>query len=234
MASGRERLAGVEAGVVDPHDLARAHVAHLLGADEVERAGLGGDDPVVADPPERERADPMRVAERNERVLCHRDHRVGALEALHRGGNGLRERRGIAREQRCDDLGVGARDELDPVGDQLLSERGELDEVAVVPEGDGSRRALMDERLRVLPVGATGGRVPRVPDRDIAGECRELLLVEHLRHEPHLAKRGDAPSFRDRDPGRLLTTMLEGEQAEVREPGNVTLVRAHAEDAAHL
>ena len=50
------RLGAVDALVVEPEHLAGAHVAVDGGADQVERAALGGDDPVVADPAERERA----------------------------------------------------------------------------------------------------------------------------------------------------------------------------------
>ena len=70
-------------------------------------------------------------------------------------------------------------------------------------------------------------------DRRLARERRELLLVEHLRHEPHVAHDGDPPLLGDGDPGRLLTAVLEREQPEVREPGHLALVGADAEDATH-
>ena len=107
--AGGNRLRGVQAVVVDPDDLARTHVAHDVGADEVERAGLGRDDPVVADLPERERTEAERVAERDERVVDERGHRVRALEPAHRVRDRLDERGRIARDQRGDDLRVGAR-----------------------------------------------------------------------------------------------------------------------------
>ena len=75
-------------------DLSGEHVAHPVGADEVERAGLGGDDPVLADTAERERADAERVAEGDQRLLRDGDDGIRALEAAHRGGDGFRQRRG--------------------------------------------------------------------------------------------------------------------------------------------
>ena len=100
-------------------------------------------------------------------------------------------------------------------------------------ERDGARRAVVHEGLRVRPVRAAGRRVARVADRDLAGQRGELLLVEHLRDEPHLAERRDAAAVGDRDARGLLTAVLEREEAEVREPGDVPLVRPDAEDAAH-
>ena len=61
----------------------------------------------------------------------------------------------------------------------------------------------------------------------------EVLLVEHLRDEAHLAEHGQVAAVRDGDPGRLLAAVLERVQAEVREPGDVAVGRADAEDAAH-
>jgi len=72
-----------------------------------------------------------------------------------------------------------------------------------------------------------------VPDRDFAREGGELLLVEHLRDEPHVADGRHAPALGDGDARGLLAAVLEGEEAEVREPRDVPVGRVDAEDAAH-
>src|SRR4029079_18994676 len=77
-------------------------------------------------------------------------------------------------------------------------------------------------------------RVPRVPDRGLAGERLQLLLVEHLCDEPHVAQRRQPPALGDRDAGRLLPAWLQREEREVRESRHLALGRADAEDAAHL
>jgi hypothetical protein len=61
----------------------------------------------------------------------------------------------------------------------------------------------------------------------------EVLLVEHLRDEAHLTEHRQVTAVRDRDPSRLLAAVLERMQAEVREPGDVAVGCADAEDAAH-
>src|SRR5439155_7209860 len=109
-----------------------------------------------------------------------------------------------------------------------------VDEVAVVAQGDRPDASVVEERLRVLPGVATGRRVAVVPDRQVALQAGEAPLVEDLRDEPEIAERGQAPRLADGDPGRLLAPVLQREEAEVREPGNVATRRPDTEDAAHL
>ncbi len=70
-------------------------------------------------------------------------------------------------------------------------------------------------------------------DRDVAAQAAQLLLVEDLRHEPEVAQRREPALVGDRDPGRLLTAVLEREEPEVREPRDVAVRCVDAEDAAH-
>ena len=228
-----ERLGAVDPCLVKPENLAGTHVAVDGGADQVERAALGGDDPVIADAPEREGPDAVRVAERDEGVVDERDHRVGALETTHRGGHRLGQRSGVAGDQGCDHLGVGRRPEPNTVCDEFLAENARVRQIAVVAEGDGARPPVMDERLGVRPVHAPGRRIAGVADRDLAGKRLQLLFVEDLGDEPHVAEHRQAATLRDRDPCRFLAPVLQGEEREVREPRDVTVDRTDAEDATH-
>ena len=119
-----ERLDRVQAVGVGEDELARLHLAHELRADEVERARLGGDDPVVVDAPDHERAEAVRVAERDEPSFRERDDGVRALEPAHRVRHGLVERRLVVRDQRGDQLAVGRRRELDAGLAQLVAQLG--------------------------------------------------------------------------------------------------------------
>ena len=80
-------LAGLQAALGQRDHLARVHLAQQLGADDVEGAALGGDDEALAEPAERERPHPVRVAEGDDRVLGHHHRRVGALEPRHHVGD---------------------------------------------------------------------------------------------------------------------------------------------------
>ena len=209
------------------------YVADDGGTDQIERAGLRRDDPVVADPAECEGPDTVEVAERDERAFDECDDRIGALETAHRGRHRLGQRRRVAGDQGGDHLGVGGRSQPDAVGDELFAQHACVRQVAVMAEGDGTGTPVVDQRLGIRPVHAPGRRIPCVPDGDLAGERLELLLVEDLGYESHVAEHRQSASLRDRDPGRLLPAMLQSEEREIREPRHVTLDRTDAEDAAH-
>ena len=70
-------------------------------------------------------------------------------------------------------------------------------------------------------------------DRRVAVEAAQLLLVEDLSDETHVAQHRQPPFVRDRDPGGLLAAVLQREEAEEGHARDVPLRRADAEDAAH-
>ena len=70
-------------------------------------------------------------------------------------------------------------------------------------------------------------------DRGLPAEAAELLLGEDLCDEAHVPQGGEAAVVGDGDPRRLLAAVLEREEAEVREPGDVALGGVDADDAAH-
>jgi hypothetical protein len=229
----RDGLARLIPVLVHDDHLPRGQLPLHLGAEQVEGAGLGGEEPVVLEPPEDERADPLRVAEADELPLGEEDGGERALDLAHRAGNGLLERPLVAGDQRRDHLGVGGRAQARALGEEPGPELARVREVAVVAESHGARPALLDDRLCVRPVCGSGGGVARVADRDLAGEPAELLLAEDLRDEAHVAKSGDAALVGDRDPGRLLAAVLQGEEPEVREARDVAVGCVDAEDPAH-
>ena len=61
--AGLDRLLRLVARLVHDHHLAGRELPLDLGAEEVERAGLGREEPVVLEPAKDERTDPVRVAE---------------------------------------------------------------------------------------------------------------------------------------------------------------------------
>ena len=143
------------------------------------------------------------------------------------------QRRRITRDQGRDHLGVGARAEPDTVVDELGAELLDVHEIAVVAERDGPRTTVVDQGLGVGPAVRARRRVARVPDRELSRQRLELLLVEHLGDEPHVADDREPAAVGDSDPRRLLTAMLEREETEVRKTCHVPLARADSEHSAH-
>ena len=58
-----------------------AELPHDLGAEQVERAALGGEQPVVVEAPEHERTDAVGIAEADELALGEEHGREGAFDA---------------------------------------------------------------------------------------------------------------------------------------------------------
>src|SRR5215204_5429898 len=99
-------------------------------------------------------------------------------------------------------------------------------EVAVVAEGEARVAHRAVDGLGVAPAARPGGRVPVVPDGEVAFERGEASLVEHLGHEAHVLHDGDRLAVADGDPRRLLAAVLQREQAQIgqvshRLPGGV-------------
>ena len=223
------------AGPVGRHDLARSRgpssvsatsspgcTSRISSAPMMSNArALGGDAEAVAELAERQRAYPVRVAERDHGALGHHHGRVGALEARHHRGDGVLDRPGLVDgEQRGDDLRVGGAAERDPALAQLVVELDRVGQVAVVGERHLAP-VVAPDRLRVLPRAAAGRRVADVADRHVAVERAQLLLVEDLGDEPGVAQGRDVPALAAGDAGRLLAAVLERVEREVGEPGHV-------------
>src|SRR5262249_36780395 len=85
----------------------------------------------------------------------------------------------------------------------------------------------------IPPLRRSGRRVARVSDRELTVKAAQLLLVEDLRDEAHVAQRGDASLIGDGDAGRLLAAALQRDQAEVRDARDVAFGRANAEEPGH-
>ena len=96
----------------------------------------------------------------------------------------------------------------------------------------GARRGGPEGRLGVLPGGGAGGRVPRVADGEVAAQAAQRRLVEDLADQPEVLVDHDRRAVGDRDPGRLLTAVLQRVQAEIGQLRDLLPRRPDAEDAA--
>ena len=76
---GAKRI-DLDAVLGDHDDLAVLDVAHEAGADDVERAGLGGEDVAAVELAEDERADAERIARADQLLVGERDEGIGALD----------------------------------------------------------------------------------------------------------------------------------------------------------
>ena len=127
-----------------------------LGADQIERAGLGGDDPVVADPA-RARAAGSRAG-RGTRPASRPRSRPPSTHprAAHRRS---RPPPGAEPESRASSAAITSVSEVDagltPSAVSSSRSAGVFVEVPVVPERDGARGAVVDDAAGRSPIAPT-------------------------------------------------------------------------------
>ena len=233
-------------------DLARGDVAHELGAHDVERRGLGREDPAAGlvvpqargavrggghrQPAQHERAEAVRIPDADDALLVEDDEAERAAHARQDADERIDGvRGGLVGEERGQELRVGARGEAAAAALELLEELARVDEVAVVPDGERPPRAQAERRLGVLPDRRAGRRVPAVRDGEVAGERRDAPLVEDLADHAEVLVDHQVRAVGDAHPGGLLPAVLEREQGRRGNGrGLVTAVGEHdADDAAH-
>ena len=125
-------------------------------------------------------------------------------------------------DQRRDDLRVRRGAERNAALQQLVVQLQRIDQIAVVRQRDLPARAVRAlralHRLGVLPRVGSRRRVAHVPDRQLPRQRAQVVLAEHLAHQPQLAARDDMPAaVRRGDARRLLAAVLQRIQCEVRQ-----------------
>ena len=219
----------------DGDDLAVLDLAHELGADDVERAGLRGQHVGAAEPAQHQRADADGIARADQHVVGEADERIGALDLPQRLDEALDDAAALrAGHQVQDDLGVGGRLADGAGGDQLAPQRQRVGEVAVVGDGEAAGVEVGEQRLHVAQDGVAGGGVAVVAEGDVALEAADDVgLVEVVADEAEAALGMEMVAVEGDDAGGLLAAMLQGVQPERGQRGGV-LVAEDAEDAALL
>ena len=225
----------LHAVLVEHHDLAVLDVADVFGADDVERAGLGGEDRAAVELADHQRADAERIARADQLLVGEPDERIGAFERAQPLDEAVDEAVALgARDQMQDHLGVGGRLHHGAVAHQLAAQRQAVGQVAVVADGEAAAVELGEQRLHVAQDGLAGGRIAHMADRRHAGQA-----VDHLAAGEVVADQAQPPlgmeplAVEGDDAGRLLAAMLQGVQAERGDGGGVGMAE-NAEHAAFL
>ena len=137
------------------HQFARQHVALVLGAQQIEGAGLRGEHnrvgPVwILDAPHRKRPEAARIARGKDAVARHHHDRESAFDLAQRVGNRIDERAGLrVRNQLHDDFGVGRGLEVSAVALQPCAHVAQIHQVAVVRDRDQALGRVHADRLRI-------------------------------------------------------------------------------------
>jgi hypothetical protein len=232
---GREGLERLESLLADDDHLARLHFAHELGVDDVERTGLGGQDPGAVEVAEDQRADTHRVAHADHRLIGERDERVGAFDLVQRVDHAVGyAAEGAGRGQVDDDLGVGRGLEQAAAADEVAAQPAGVRQVAVVADREAARFEIGEQRLDVAHHRGAGRRIAVVADRGLSGQPGDHRLVaEIVADQPDRPVGMKCPPVIRDDAAGFLAAVLQCVHAEGGERRGVAMA-VNAEDPAFL
>ena len=212
-----------------PNDdqLARLHFALIGRSNEVEGAGLGGENDAVGcvrrlsrNPPHHQWTKAARVASGKDAVGRQHDQRKCAFDAAQRIGH--RVSQGLltgAGDQMHHDFSVAGGLKDGALLLQLGMDFVRVGDVAVVRQRNLALVAFHHDGLRVEQGRIAGGGVARVPDGQRARESREDVAGEEIGDQSHALVKFDPLTVRGGDARRLLAAMLQRVQAQVGELG---------------
>src|SRR5947207_6132886 len=101
-----------------------------------------------------------------------------------------------------------------PPAPEAAQQLAGVDEVAVVADRQRPAGPEPEGRLSVLPHGRAGRRIPAMCDRQPSPQARQPPFVQDARHETEILVEHQLLAVTDREAGRLLAPMLEGEEPE--------------------
>ncbi len=233
---GRQRLDLPGAGPVYDNDLAGFDLAHEPAAYKIERTCFRRQDVMPGiQLPQAQGPDAIRVAHADQPIGSQQNHGVGPLRLVHHLLDCFLDGACAASgDQPGNDLSIACRFELLTPGFQLGPQLASVYEIPVMPHRDRPVWRLAHDRLGVPQHARSRGGVSIVAHGNVARQVTKLPLVEHLIDQAHVFEDADLAPVRNGDPGALLAPMLEPEQTEVRQPGDVLPLGVHAEDSAFL
>ena len=206
--------------VVDHDQLARLNVAHEVGADDVERAGLAREHPtagaLVADAAQDQRSHTERVAYAHQRLGGQRHQRIGADHLLQRVDQPI-DHGGVKadRDQVDEHLGIGGGLEQAAAPHEGPPQDMRVGQVAVMRHREAAEFEVGVERLHIAEDGATCGGIAVVADRTGAGECRDHSgVAKVVADQAETAMGMEMAAVEGDDAGGFLATMLQRVQAE--------------------
>ena len=138
-----------------------------------------------------------------------------------------------AGDEMDDDLGIHGRLEDRSLALQTIAQQLGVHQVAVVRHRQAAASVLDDQRLRVLQVRRSGGRVAVVADRRMPLQTADDVLAKDVGDEAGAPVRHQDLAVGGDNARRLLPPVLERAQAEVREVGSLG-VAVNADHAALL
>ena len=168
----RERLVRLRAIFIEDDHFAVFHVAHVLRADDVERAGLGSQDRAAVELADHQRPDTERIASADQLLVGQADEGIGALELAQPLDETVDKTVASgARHEMQDHLGVGGRLHHGAFVHQVAAQFDAIGEIAIVADREAAAIELGEKRLHVAQDRLAGGRIAHMTDGGCAGQA---------------------------------------------------------------
>ncbi len=230
------RLKTPQPALIRHHHLAGFHLADEFRADQIQGAGLAGEDDGLVESSDDQRPEAERVACGNHLVLAHQYQGVRPMHPGERlGQSPAADRRVGPGNQMENNFAVRGRLKDGSRRLQFLPEHPGIDQVSVVGDGDLSPTGLHRQGLGILDIAGSGRRVADVTDGPRSSQLLQVLLAKNLSDQSHPPLDGKWFSQipgRD-DAGALLPPMLKGIETVVGQLCRIGMV-VHPEDSAFM
>ncbi len=149
---------------------------------QIKRAGLARENVGAVQLAEHQRAKPERVANADDLAIAH-DHQGKRSLDLPQGRKDAA--RGIRlRQQMQDDLAIDRGLEDRALLLEFIPKQGRIDQIPIMPDGQLPPAALAHQRLGILDVARSRGRVSHVPDGPRPFERFKIRRRKDLRTRP--------------------------------------------------
>ena len=196
--------------VVEHQNLAVFQVADVLRTDDVQRAGLGGEDRAAVQLAENQRPNAQRIAGADQLLVGETDEGVRALEHTQPLDESIDEPVAVrAGNEVKDHLGVCRRLHHGAFAHELAAQRQAVGEIAVVADGKTAGIQFSEQRLHIAQDGLAGRRIAHMADGGVAREAIDHLSAgKGVTDEPEPALGVKARAVERNDAGGFLAAML--------------------------
>ena len=151
-------------------------IAHILRADDIERAGLGREDGAAVELAQHQRTNAERIARADQFLVGQADKGVGTFEHAQALDETIDEAVAMrAGHEMQDHLGVRGRLHHGAFAHELPAQGNAIGEIAVVADRKAAGIEFGEQRLNVAQDGLAGRRIAHMADGGGAGQAIDDL-----------------------------------------------------------
>jgi hypothetical protein len=230
----RERLERFDSFFVDEKQFPWFDLPHKLGLNEVEGAGLGGNNGCPLKLTEDQGPEAKRVPDCDHFLFCQNEQRISPFN-LFEGMNRPFHRSFFfgTGDEVNDHLGIHVRLEDGSLGFEFALDEKGIAQVSVVGNGQASLVIIHDKRLSIFEFARTCSGVSDMTDSAFSGEFLQYIVGEYFGDQSHLAIMMEVSAIRGGNTGTLLAAMLKRIKTQISMIRSFKMV-INTKNAAHF